>query len=147
MKVKLQMGKVRCEGTAGEALPSSQVGRRPGQAWTQPQVGRAFGVARKAGQPPRGGPRVGMEEMARDQEVRLRDGRPLLTCPAFIQLWVRGTCLGPRLHHSDFISTEGLLANFVSFLVENLATLLTPLRAACLPQGNSIPVSSWLPSA
>ena len=38
----------------------------------------AFGVARKARQPPRGGPQVGMEEMARDQEVRLRDGRPLL---------------------------------------------------------------------
>lgn len=32
---------------------------------------------------------MGMEEMARDQEVRLRDGRPLLTYPAFIQLWVR----------------------------------------------------------
>lgn len=33
MKVKLHMGKVRCKGTAGEALPSSKVGRRPsGQA-------------------------------------------------------------------------------------------------------------------
>ena len=107
----------------------------------------AFGVARKAGQPPRGGPQVGMEGMARDQEARLRDGRRLLTCPAFIQLWVRGACPGPRLHQSDFISTEGLPANFVSFLVENLATLLTPLRATLCVHGNNIPVSFWLPSA
>lgn len=36
-----------------------------------------------------------MEEMARDQEVRLRDGRPLLTYPAFIQLWVRAPARDP----------------------------------------------------
>ena len=80
--------------------PSQQPSREETRAGMDAATGQgAFGVARKAQQPPRGGPQVGMEEMARDQEVRLRDGRPLLTCPAFIQLWVRGACLGPRLHH------------------------------------------------